>query len=264
MQSAEKFMFDYSFDNEPEVQLESEAAPEQPEEAAEEEPIVPTFSEEDIEIARQQSFDAGKQEGLAATTETLAKQMNVTLALIDQKLTEAFGAQDAANEELARSALSVAKGICGKMLPTMAEKNAFDEVERVITEVFSKLVDHPSATISVHTSLLEAIEQRVKELSESKGYQGKIIFRADDTMAPDDCKVEWYNGGSERDSQAIWQEISTIIDRNINGTPTPWNEPDEMEQNVASTEVIAEDASETQNAPEEDASNALQQPKIDD
>jgi len=264
MQSAEKFMFDYSFDNEPEVQLESETAPEQPEEAVEEEPVVPTFSKEDIEIARQQGFDAGKQEGLAATTETLTKQMNVTLALIDQKLTQAFGVQDAANEVMARSALSVAKGICGKMLPAMAEKNAFDEVDRVVTEVFTKLVDHPSATISVHTSLLEAIELRVKELSESKNYQGKIVFRAEDTMAPDDCKVEWYNGGSERDSQAIWQEILAIIDRNTSGTPTHWNEPDEMEQNVASSEAIAEDASESQNAPDEDTADALQQPTIDD
>jgi len=271
MQSAEKFMFEVSFDNDPEVPSEQVVDTELPiEEEVVEEVIVPTFSEEELDIARQQGFEAGKQEGLAATTETLTKQMNETLTLIDQKLQAAFQNQDIVNEMMANSALSVAKGICSKMLPALAQKHSFDEVDRVITAVFAKLVEQPRATINVHSSLVEMIEQRVTELSIGKGYEGKINMLADETMEPGDCKVEWANGGCERDSQAIWDEITTIVERNLSGTPTLWDEPEEKTGNIAITEdiqpetAIETDPTEAQADPEEEISNELQQPNIDD
>ncbi|MBC8270369.1 MAG: hypothetical protein H8E36_16645 [Rhodospirillaceae bacterium] len=270
MGTAEKFMFDVSFDNEPVVPLEVEVAPDLPVEEPEEEIIVPTFSEEELELARQQAFEDGKKEGLAATTETLTKQINETLALIDQKLMIAFQTQDAANDVIGRSALSVAKGICAKMLPALAEKYAFDEVERVITSVFAKLLEQPSATITVHSSLKEPIEQRINELSVGKGYEGKITLNADQSMEPSDCMVEWFNGGSERDSLAIWQDISEIVERNLGSGPTKWNEPDEnAESHAAIQEKQAQRDSETaqtepQDAPEEALSNDVHQPETDD
>ncbi|MBT4932992.1 MAG: hypothetical protein HOL66_09060 [Rhodospirillaceae bacterium] len=267
-------MFDVSFDNEPEVPLELEVAPDMPVEEVEEEIIVPTFSEEELELARQQAFEDGKQEVLAATEETLTKQISETLALIDQKLAVAFQAQEAANEVMGRSALSVAKGICAKMLPALAEKHAFDEVERVIEGVFAKLLEQPATTISVHSSLKDEIEQRIKELSTGKGYEGKIILNADDSMETNDCKVEWSNGGSERDSKSIWHDISEIIERNLGTDPRQWNEPgDEPDENADSPAAIQETQTqadsetaptEPQEAPEETLSNELQQPNTDD
>jgi flagellar assembly protein FliH len=270
METAEKFMFDVSFDNEPEVPLELEVAPDVPVEEPEEEIIVPTFSEEELELARQQAFEEGKQEGLAATTETLTKQINETLALIDQKLVVAFQTQDAANEVMGRSALSVAKGICTKMLPALAEKHAFDEVERVITSVFAKLLEQPSTTITVHPSLKDHIEERINELSAGKGYEGKIILNAEQSMEPSDCKIEWFNGGSERDAQSIWHEISEIVERNLGTGTTQWNEPDENAETpapIGETQAQADietAPTETQDAPEETLSNDLQQPNTDD
>ncbi len=226
MKTAEKFMFDVSFDNEPIVSLELEVAPDALVEEPEEETIAPTFSEEELELARQQAFEDGKKEGLSATEETLTKQINETLALIDQKLVVAFQKQDLANEEMGHSAILVAKGICAKMLPALAERHAFDEVKRVIESVFSRLIEQPKTTISLHPSLKDAIDKRINELSTEKGYQGKIILNAVPSMKVSDCKVEWSNGGSERDTQIIWQDISDIIKRNIGSEPMQWNETD--------------------------------------
>jgi len=277
MQAAEKFMFDVSFDNEAEILLEAEIADELP--AAEEivEEIVPTFSEEELELARLQSFEEGKKEGLAATTETLTKQINQTLAQIDQQLERAFLTQDSVNEALSHAALSVAKGVCAKMLPALSERHSFGEVERVIVAVFNKIVEQPRVTISVHSSLSQALEERVLEISAGKAYQGEIVFQSDETMSPSDCKVEWSNGGSERDAKAMWEDISAIVERNIGDDPALWDEPQEtppmaeaaaLEGASGAPEAPDESADEpgqtdSQDTSEENLSDNLQQPDIE-
>jgi len=229
MAATEKFMFDLTFDNDVEVPLK----PEQPEKIApvEEEPeiIVPTFSEEEVEIARQQGFEAGKEEGLAATTEVLTRQINETLLKADEKLLAAFQTQDSVNQELSRAAHSLAMGICKKMMPAMAKQNSFNEVEKVIEEVFAKAIEEPRITLSVHSDIAEAIEERVSELAKDKGYEGRVFVRADDALEASDCRVDWANGGSERNTQELWANITTILDRNIGENPTIWDKPNDVD-----------------------------------
>ena len=222
-------MFDIAFDEDPSKALAPEIPEGIPEIEEEPEEIIPTFSEEEVEEARQQGFEAGKQEGLAATTEVLTKQINDSLTQINQKLTAAFQKQDSVNEELPRAALSVALGICQKMLPSMAERHSFDEVERVLNDVFEKIVEEPSVKITVHTSLVDEVKERIDDLSASKGFEGRTLLQADEATAAGDCKIEWANGGSEKNSTALWQEINGIIQRNLGNTPTIWDEPEGME-----------------------------------
>jgi flagellar assembly protein FliH len=229
MSVAEKFMFDLTFDNELEVPLE----PEQTEEIAtvEEEPeiIIPTFSEEEVEIARQQGFDAGKEQGLAATSEALTKQINETLLKTDEKLLAAFQTQDSVNQDLSRAAHSLAVGICKKMMPAMAKQHSFDEVGRVIEEVFAKAIEEPRITLSVHSDIAKAIEVRVSELAKEKVYEGRVLVQVDEELEASDCRVDWVNGGSERNTKKLWANITSILDRNIGEKPTIWDEPDEVE-----------------------------------
>ena len=86
MSVAEKFMFDHAFDEDPVVPLEPEILEDALEIEEEPEEIIPTFSAEEVELARQQGHETGKAEGLAATQEALTRQTNETLGLIDKKL----------------------------------------------------------------------------------------------------------------------------------------------------------------------------------
>ena len=221
-------MFDLNFDDEVGVPLE----PVQTDETAivEEEPeiIIPTFSEKEVAIARQQGFDAGKEEGLAATIEVLTRQINETLLKADEKLLAAFQTQDSVNQELSRAAHSLAFGICKKMMPAMAKQHSFDEVEKVIEEVFAKAIEEPRITLIVHSDIAEAVEVRVSELAKEKGYEGRVYIQADEALEASDCRIDWANGGSERNTQELWANITTILARNIGENPTIWDKPDEI------------------------------------
>ncbi len=245
MSAAEKFMFDLTFDNEVEETLELEKTDVTTTVDEEPEIITPTFSEEEVEIARQQGYEKGKEEGLAATTEILTKQINETLLKIDKKLLAAFQTQDSFNQDLSRAAHSLAISVCKKMMPAMAKQHSFDEVERVIEEVFVKAIEEPRITLSVHLDLVEAVELRISELTKEKEFEGRVFVRADETMEASDCRVDWVNGGSERNTTELWANITSILDRNIGEKPTIWDDPDEIKINGAEKATITIESEES-------------------
>ena len=238
MSKAEKFMFDLAFDKEVDPSPEPETNDNAITEDQEPEIIVPSFSEEDVENARQQGYEAGKVEGLAATTEILTKQINETLLKIDDKLIAAFKKQDSFNLDICRAAHSLAIGICKKMLPSMAKQSSFGEVEKVIEEVFSNALEKAKITITVPVDIVEEVKVRLTNLAEEREFKGRIQVKADDTIAASDCKIDWVDGGTERNTDKMWNDIVSILNRNIGVEPTIWDDPNEKKSNLAEKATI--------------------------
>ena len=254
MSTAKKFMFDLAFDEnvdplpEPEVETNDDTIAED----QETEIIIPTYSEEDLETARQLGYKAGKEEGLAATEEILSKQINETLIKIDEKLIVTFENLDNLNYELMRAAHSLALSICKKMMPSMAKQSSFSEVKKVIEEVFSEVLDEALITIAVHVDVVEAVEARLTELANEKEFKGRLQVKSDETIEISDCKIDWANGGTERNTSELWANIETILKRNIGENPTIWDNPEKDEKN------------DTFKSDEKQSLDQLQQNNIDD
>ena len=106
MSTVRKFTFDLDFD-----------APEEPEtpepevEEEEEEEIVPTFSEEEVEEARQKGFDAGKEEGRREAADATEQKLLETIEQACTQLADVYNTQTEANREIGREMISVATAI---------------------------------------------------------------------------------------------------------------------------------------------------------
>ena len=50
-------------------------------------------------------------------------------------------------------------------------------------------------------------------LSAQSGYEGKIVLIAEEALLPGDARVEWADGGAERDSARLWRQIDEIVAR---------------------------------------------------
>lgn len=238
-----KFMFETDFDSEPEP----EPVDLEPEEPEEEEPepeiIVPTFSEEEMATARNDGFAAGKQEGQQETSVSVEARIAETLTLIDAKCADLFETQKNESAELSRAAVSVAMEIAHKIMPSMAEDTALNEIERVIQSVFAKIVEEPNVTINVHPELVEALGSRIETMSKSRTYEGNIHVQPDPSAEIGDCRLEWSNGGTERNSADMWRDIDDIVDKYLDGRPTVWSRPDETSPEP--TEQTASEQTET-------------------
>jgi len=216
------------------------------EEEVEPEEVIPTFSEEELEAARKEGFQAGKEEGLNASLDSIERQVSATLGNMESSIARLVEEQNNANEELTHLTLSVAVSIARKMLPEMASRHALDEIERVIKKVLPRLIDEPLITVRIHGDVEVDINSRVELLSSNSGFAGHIVVRPDNDLEIGDCRLEWSCGGAERNTTALWREIDAIIARNFaKDLVSPPEESEDVAQNPDAESLappISEDA----------------------
>ncbi len=219
MATAQKFMFDLDFDD-PEAVARAERGPEpEPEEVEEAEPeiIVPTFSEEELAAAREdahkEGFEAGRREAAEATEEKLL----ATVEKACEQMNAIYNDQFEANREIAKEMISVATAIARKMFPDLNARNALGEIERVVQETLSAITEEPRVQIMVPPDLRESFLERLTVMTNRAGFDGKVFVNPDASLNPGDCRIEWSNGAAVRDSEALWEMIDEIVERNIYG-----------------------------------------------
>ena len=228
MTTIRKFLFDRSFDEEEPPPLIQEGEVEDGEVVAEEEeepeePVV-TFTEDEMEAARTESFAGGREEGVREASDAIERQAAEALSEISGLLPNVFEAQEKANAASARDAVTVAVAIVRKLFPELNRRNGVEEVERLIEETLRTLRDEPKVTIWVSEDARDAVAGRVDAMTADAGYEGKVIVLGDSDRAEGGCRLEWSDGGAERDTDAMWQEIDTIIARNV-GSDAPETAP---------------------------------------
>jgi len=210
--SVTKYLFDRSFDEE-----KSEAAEAEEPAAVEEElpPPEPTFSQAELDAARQQGHAAGRDEAMRESAEAVAQHIDQTINHLAQRLEDLFAARDEANDRAVHEAIAVAVGIARKILPEMNQRNALGEVERLVGSVIEHIVEEAKVRIEVHPEIAAEVETRVREMAAARGYEGRLTMIASDELALGDCRIDWGNGGAGRDIGELWREVDEILERNL-------------------------------------------------
>lgn len=211
MAAARKFLFERSFDVVEEDVAESTAAEPEPE------VVVPTFSEEELNAAREQAFAQGREQGLAEAAAATEQAILQALAVLDQRLAEIL--QLAANSHAAATddAVTVAVGIARKLFPALSAQGALAEVERMVAEAMHLVLGEPRLAVYVNEAILPALAERVDALSAQAAYRGQVELKPDAALPLGDCRVEWTDGGAQRDTAALWRAIDEILERNLAG-----------------------------------------------
>lgn len=229
MAAVRKFLFERSFDVEEEV-----AEPAAPE--PEPEVVVPTFSEEEINAARAQAFAQGREQGLAEAAAATEQAILQALAVIDQRLAELLHLAANSHAAATDDAVAVAVGIVRKLFPALSAQGALAEVERTVVEAMRLVLDQPRLAVYVNEAIQPALAERIEALSAEAAYRGQVEVKPDPALPPGDCRVEWSDGGAQRDTAALWRAIDAILERNlagaalaadpVAGTPNPGGDAD--------------------------------------
>lgn len=212
MTAARKFIFETDFDDYQAPEPKEEEIVEEAEPVREE---APTYSEDELNAAREEAFAAGRQEGANEATDASERKIADALAAIEGGLSELFRTQEKTNETMLKSAISVAATVARKLFPDLNRKNALGEIENLVVTTMEKVMEEPKVTVRVSEELRPGLEQRIDSLI--KGCEGKLTVLGDADMALGDCKIEWKEGGAERNTGAMWKDIDLIIEQNIGG-----------------------------------------------
>ncbi|SCA57829.1 FlbE protein (modular protein) [Candidatus Terasakiella magnetica] len=219
----------YDFEGEEGVHVATEE-PEQNEDDEDEEeveaPPPPTFNEEEVLAAQQTAFDEGKTAGLQEANAQFEHLIATALTQISQNIPDVFQSHSQTQEDHESHALSVATAVVKKIIPAYAEKNGLDEIVHVVSQCLEPLRAEPRIIVKVHESLRDDVHDKLTVIADQIGFDGRVVVMAQEDIVPGDCRVEWSEGGAERNSDDLWQLIDEIIERNLTqGANSGENQP---------------------------------------
>lgn len=210
MGNFQKFLFDTSFD--PEQIREAKARAEAKAETAAA-PPPPTYGEEELAAARQDAYRKGHADGLAEVEHNETRRLADLVERLPGELSrirQEIGQQESGRR---REALEAAVTVVRKLFPHLARQGGLDEIRAVVDGCLERLRDEPRLVIRCADRDLDALRECIEGNATGAGFEGKLVFLADEAIAPGDLRVEWADGGAERDIAGLWREIDTIVER---------------------------------------------------
>ena len=212
---ARKFTFDNDFDAprmapkpEPEVMIEDLPPPPPP---------APTFSEAELEAAvaeaRKAALAEGQSKGKADTTAQTERQTAAALTMIGTHFAKIEGEVQAAVDELRETTIAVSLAMVRRLFPEFARQHGLEEVKELLGRCLDTLRTEPRFTVKVASGQAEALQGEVEALAKSRGFEGRIVVAADESLKPGDCRIEWSQGGMIRNADEIWKAIEAAMEQ---------------------------------------------------
>ena len=196
-----KFLFETSFDS--------------PMEAKPEQPPAPKFGEADLRQAREEGHAAGRAAGRAearAEREELAAR---TLPAVAQALQGFAPMCERIEQQTLSWALTAALAMVRKLYPTLEQMQSVIEIEQMAIATLRDLEEEPRVVLRLPDTLIEEMRPRITEIAKQAGFGGRLLLIADEALGPGDCRLEWADGGIERQAQRTWVEIEQRIARSL-------------------------------------------------
>ena len=211
-------MFDRSFDEEDLALAEAEAAVElaaQEDEFVELEQEIPTFTEDQLNAARNESFEAGREEGMQEAGNAIETKINDSLGRICTQLDELFKRQAVDTATTFTDAVNIAVAIARKCFPHLNDTHGFAEIERMVSEVLTEVIEEPRVIIHINPTLKDPLNERIETIARESNFEGqRLILEAED-LPPGDCRITWSSGTAERTMEGILSKIEQIVEANL-------------------------------------------------
>ncbi|MBI1207814.1 MAG: hypothetical protein GC191_11055 [Azospirillum sp.] len=218
MSSVHRYLFEQDFDSESpsairrKAQKEAEAPPPPP---------PPTFSEAQLTAAEKKARAAGEaagraeghRAGRAEAEAEIAALTGQALGRLADGIAALIAARAETNAERTVQPLQIAMKVIETVLPDLIRRHGSNEIQAAIMSCLHDLIDEPRLSIRVHDDLVEPMRERLERLAEARGFAGRLVVLNDPALGPADCRVEWANGGAERNTGELLAEIERAAGR---------------------------------------------------
>lgn len=226
---ARKYLFDdLDFDLEEQRRLEEIERAKLPVE-----PPPPTFSEEELAAARNTAFTQGRAAGYAdAVNDHTAVIMGVVQAL-QADIAGLMQAEQQRQLAYNEAAIEIAGAMLRRLFPELASVNGLAEIQAVIATTLRERSEDPRLVIRVADGVLDIVQEQIDALAADAGFAGKLVLLAEAQFGPSDVRIEWAQGGAERNAQAILEQLEKALGqaRELNALPEPTHASSEIEFN---------------------------------
>lgn len=223
-----KFLFDLSFDDEVGSLGKKSEKPK------------PTYSQEQLDEAKQEAYAAGFAEGQRSMQESQQQSLNLLMANVEERLAQVMSKGEGVWQGLLAQCQEIALVIAHKIMPSFTARHGMDEIESIVSRVMAEMGREPRLVFRVPESQFDDAKARIENIARQAAYAGKLVILGDPDLGVSDCRIEWADGGIERDIGKLWQSIDKIMEDVQTGTlvPPSSEEVTAPEKNVAAEEPV--------------------------
>ena len=205
MTTTAKFLFDNEFDptatEDPSNAAKTRAKPK------------PQYTDEDLAAARGEGQKAGFELGVQHALGQIEKSAADALQRVAGHIAHLGDAHERAMVNIRVDATRLAFNIAERLAAGLIEREPLGEIENLIGECLGRLQAEPRIVIRVAETLVEPLHERIGQLSTSAGFAGKVVLIGEPQMAAGDCRVEWPDGGAERDMATLMHDVGDAVQR---------------------------------------------------
>jgi flagellar assembly protein FliH len=208
MDSPRKYLFDTSFD---------EAAPPSPVVGRAPTEVNPTRAQ--LEAARAEGLAQGRTAALVDMARGIETRAADTLASLDRGMAALIAARAAIVRDTESQAIALLRAVLQKIVPALCRRDPLAELEALVARCLDETLDEPRIVLRVSDAMFDTMQSRLDAMTMANGYSGKLILIADAALAEGDGRVEWADGGAERDTRRLMAEIDAILLRSLADPP---------------------------------------------
>jgi flagellar assembly protein FliH len=130
---------------------------------------------------------------------------------IAANLAEANNALRAIETRLECEAVEVAVAVAMKLSPALIAREPFAEISALASECFRELVAAPHIAVRVNDALYAVAREKLDDIVRAKSFPGRLVVLAEPDIALGDCRIEWADGGINRDVAAAEAVINAAV-----------------------------------------------------
>jgi flagellar assembly protein FliH len=162
-----------------------------------------------------QAYRKGFAAGETKAQGEAAQRAATALALMADGLDKLYKALAGIEMRLETEAVEVAVAVAGKLSPALIAREPFAEISALTTECFQHLVKTPHVVVRVGPAIYEIAKDKLEAIAQARGFEGRLVVMAEDSLAAGDCRIEWADGGVARDEAATLATIDDAVARYV-------------------------------------------------
>lgn len=208
MVRAEKFLFETCFDFEQDL-------PREPGDDG------ARYVAEDLARAEQDGIAAGRAAALAEAQRSSEEAAAQALAAIAEQLQDLDGRLPDLAAACERDTLAIAVTALRVLFPELAKRSALDEVEGLIRDCLQNLGNEPRVVVRTPDALHDVLRTRLEGLCAEVGFEGRVVLLTEEDLGPGDARIEWADGGAERNTSELWSKVEAVLMRGLEDPNPP-------------------------------------------
>jgi len=169
------------------------------------------WTAKEVEQIRSDAYNEGLQSAQAKAAEQAAQAFDRIAASCTDLHERLRHAALEHKTQAADLSFTIGRKLAGAALDQFGEET----VRQVIAESLIHIADEPAIQITVPAPLRDSFLASLGDVKQQLNITAEITVEGSDDLAASDCILKWTNGGMERSTEEIEQEIDRIINERL-------------------------------------------------